>query len=50
MEFLVRLREGFTRLGEPLRLGECRVRLGKPVTGLRPMFMACLGLVSWPGL
>ena len=49
-ESLVCLGNGFACLGEPLRLGEGRLRLGELVTVLRPMFMACLGLVSWPGL
>ena len=33
-----------------VRLGEGRIRLGEPMTMLRPMFMACLGSVSWSDL
>ena len=33
-----------------VHLGEGRLRLGEPVTTLRPVFMACLGSFSWPGL
>ena len=37
--------------GQPrLCLGKGRLRLGEPVIVLRPVFMACLGLVSWPSL
>ena len=35
-------RRGFARLGEPLRLGEGRLRLGEPVTVLGLVFVACL--------
>ena len=38
------------RIGKPLRLGEGRLCLGEHVIVLRPVFMACLGSVSWPGL
>ena len=34
-------RRSFASLGEPLRLGEGRLHLGKPMTMLRPVFMAC---------
>ena len=43
-------RRGFAHLGEPLHQGEGRLCLGKPMIVLRPVFMACLGLVSWSGL
>ena len=36
-------RGGFSHPGEPLHLGEGRLRLGEPMTVLRPMFMVCLG-------
>ena len=42
--------EAFARLCEPLFLGEGRLHLGEPVTVLRHVFMACLGLISWPSL
>ena len=50
VEFLVHLGEAFARLGELLHLREGRLRLGKPVIVLRPVFMACLGSVLWPSL
>ena len=28
---------------------EFLVCLGEPMIALRPVFMACLGLISWPG-
>ena len=41
----------FARPGEGrLRLGEGRLCLGKPVTVLRLVFIACLGSVLWPSL
>ena len=61
----VPLRRGNVHLGEPedgfcgvsgpprkgfACLGKCRLHLGEPVIALRPMFMAYLGSVSWPGL
>ena len=43
-------RRYFSPLGKPLRLDEGRLCLGEPMTMLRPVFMAYLGLVSWPVL
>ena len=48
MESLVRLSEGFTRLGEPLCLGEGGLHLGEP--GTNAVACYCLfgaGLVAW---
>ena len=41
-------RQGFARLGEPLRLSEGMLRLGDPMTMLRHVFMTCLGLFRGP--
>ena len=48
VDTMVRLGEGTLRLSEPLRPSEGRLYLGKPVTMLRYVFMACLGQFCGP--